>query len=175
MSKLLGLATMGAMMLGGIVATVSTPAAVLGPNAVRCTQRSQPAMLVKVLGLKSRTGLVRVQSYGGDPARFFEKGSWIDRVELPTPAAGPVEVCMPVPRSGVYAVSVRHDTNGTGHSDLNDGGGMSGNPKLSLFDVALKRRPDPAKVSVHVGNGVTVVSVVINYVSGGSLRPGSAS
>ena len=67
-------------------------------------------------------------------------------------------------------MSVRHDLNGSGKSDMADGGGMSGNPNLSLIDVMFKRRPSPARVAVRV-EGVTRVPVVLNYIQGASVRP----
>lgn len=145
-------------------------AAVLGPHADAC-DGTHPAMLVRVQGLKSRTGILRVQSYGGDPSRYFDKGTYIERVELRTPPNGSVEVCMPVPRPGLYAISVRHDANGNGSVDIgNDGGGFSGNPSYSLFDAMFKRKPSPVQVQVHV-TGLTAVPVVLNYVHGASLGP----
>lgn len=145
-------------------------AAVLGPHADACVA-GKPAMLVRVEGLKSRTGVIRAQLYGGDPARYFEKHAYIDRIEVRTPAAGPVELCMPVPRAGTYAVSVRHDANGNGGADIgSDGGGFSGNPAISLFDVMFKRKPSPAEVQVRV-NGLTTVPVMLNYLHGTSVGP----
>jgi uncharacterized protein (DUF2141 family) len=148
----------------------SAGAAVLGPHADDCTD-GKPAMLVRVEGLKSRTGLIRVQTYGGDPARYFDKGAYLERVQVRVPAAGPVEVCMPVPKAGTYAVSVKHDANGNGSTDVgSDGGGFSGNPNLSLLDVIFKRKPAPAQVEVRV-TGLTTVPVRLNYVHGTSVGP----
>ena len=145
-------------------------AVVLGPHAEDCNG-SKPAMLVRVQGLKSRTGIIRVQSYGGDPANYFERHTYIERVEVRTPQAGPVEVCMPVPHAGLYAVSVRHDANGNGDVDIgSDGGGFSGNPNLSLFDAMFKRKPSPAQVQIKV-NGLTNVPITLNYVHGASVGP----
>ena len=156
-----------ALVLGGLVAPVE--AAVLGPRPAAC-QGAGPAMLVHVEGFKARTGLLRVQTYGGDPAHYFDKGTYLDRVEVRPPATGPVEVCMPVPRPGTYAVSVRHDVSGDGKTELGDGGGMSGNPNLSLMDVVLKRRPSPNQVEIEV-RGVKTVRIVLNYVHGTSFGP----
>ena len=147
-------------------------AVVLGPHADDCGG-GKPAMLVRVQGLKSRTGIIRVQSYGGDPANYFEKHAYLERVEVrtPPPGTGPVEVCMPVPHPGIYAVSVRHDANGNGDVDIgSDGGGFSGNPNLSLFDAMFKRKPSPAQVQVKV-NGLTNVLITLNYVHGTSVGP----
>lgn len=147
-------------------------AAPIGPYAAACAAGSDhPALLVRVIGLKARTGMIRVQEYGGDPSRYFEKGSWLKRVDVPVPAAGPIEVCVPAAHPGTYAVSVRHDIDGGGRTGMSDGGGMSGNPRLSLFDVIFRRKPDPAVVAVKVGGGVVPVPVVLNYVQGGAFRP----
>jgi len=158
----------------GLIATAAplapAGAAYLGPHADAC-DGSKPAMVVRVEGLKSRTGVLRVQLYGGDPARYFDKGTYLERIELHTPPAGPVEVCVPVSHPGNYAVSVRHDANGNGSVDIGrDGGGFSGNPSYSLFDVMFKRKPSPVAVQVHVA-GLTEVPVILNYVHGTSLGP----
>lgn len=147
-------------------------AAPAGPFAARCAGNvAEPAMLVHIVGFKARTGTIRVQSYGGDPDHFFDKGTYLKRVDLRVPAAGPLDVCMPVPAPGTYAISVRHDLDGSGKRDRGDGGGLSGNPHLSLFDLLFKRKPDPASVSVPVAHGVRTVPIVLNYLSGTSFRP----
>lgn len=157
--------------MGAIVAGAAMPvgAAILGPHAAACAG-NHPAMLVRVEGLKARSGTVRVQSYGGNPQTFLEKGAYLERVEVQPPAKGPVEVCMPVPQPGIYAIAVRHQANGSTSSDLNDGGGLSGNPGRSLLDLAFKRKPSPEQISVKV-TGVVTVPIVMNYVQGGSFRP----
>lgn len=161
------------VLVAGLIAATplaSAGAAVLGPHADACTD-GKPAMLVRVEGLKSRSGVIRVQSYGGDPSRYFDKGAYLERVQVRVPPAGPVEVCMPVPKPGTYAVSVKHDANGNGSTDIgSDGGGFSGNPNLSLLDVLFKRKPSPVQVEVHVA-GVTTVPVRLNYVHGTSVGP----
>lgn len=145
-----------------------------GPFASVC-EAGEPAMLVHITGFKARSGTVRVQSYGGDPDHYFDKGTYLKRIEVKVPASGPLDVCLPVPAPGRYAVSVRHDANGTGKADKSDGGGMSGNPHLSLFDLMLKRKPSPDEVAVDVGHGVKVVPITLNYLAGGSFRPVEAA
>ena len=134
-----------------------------------CESGDVPAVMVRVVGLRSTKGNLRVQAYGGDPRRYFDKGTYLKRIDLPAEATR--QVCVPLPAPGVYAISVRHDANVNGKSDLSDGGGMSGNPRVSLLDLAFKRKPDPQKVQVKVGNGVTQVSIVMNYVQGGAFAP----
>lgn len=161
------------LVIAGLIAAAPLApagAVVLGPHADECTE-GKPAMLVRIEGLKSRTGLIRVQSYGGDPARYFDKGTYLERVQVHVPPIGPVEVCMPVPKAGNYAVSVKHDANGNGSTDIgSDGGGFSGNPNLSLLDIVFKRKPSPVQVEVHVA-GLTTVPVRLNYVHGTSVGP----
>lgn len=145
---------------------------VLGPHAARCSG-SGPAILVSVVGLKSRTGAIRVRTFGGAPSKWFDKKSWIDRVELPTPAAGPIRICMPVPSAGSYAVDLRHDVNGNGNTDRSDGGGASGNPRVTLLDFVFGRKPSPKVTAITVGRGVTEITITAMYLSGGALRPAS--
>jgi len=167
MSKLV--VGMGALMMAA-TANVGAHASVLGPAAATCERGEGPALLVHVEGLKARTGTIRVQSYGGSPDHYFDKGSYLRRIDIPVPSAGPIDVCMPVPAAGTYAISVRHDLDGSGGTGRNDGGGMSGNPKMSLFDVLFKRKPDPKIVQVQV-RGIARVSIVMNYIKGGSFGP----
>lgn len=168
MRKLMMAAT---LTLAGLPGTSVSAAAVLGPDAAVCEHQAAPAMLVRVLGLKSRTGFIRVQSYGGNPASFFDKGTYLRRVELPVPTVGPVDVCVPVAHPGTYAVSVRHDADGNRQLNRSDGGGVSGNPHVSMMDVLLHRKPDPKVVGVPVRAGVTTVPVVLNYADGFSFGP----
>ncbi len=146
-------------------------AGVLGPDAPQCAAGDGPAMLVRVDGLKDRDGTVRVRSFGGSPDNYFDKKRAMRRIVVPIPAAGSLDVCLPVSAPGVYAVDVRHDANGNGKTDRADGAGASGNPKVTLFDILFKRKPPARQVQVAVGQGVTVVPVVIKYLSGGSLKP----
>jgi len=163
----------GLIASGIALAALAAPsaAAALGPHAADCAPGSaRPSILVRVVGLKTRTGMVRLQSYGGDPGHYFDKGSYVERIDITPPARGPVEVCMLVPQAGAYAINVWQDVNGNGSKDFSDGLGFSGNPSVSLMDAVFKRRPSPAQVAVQV-HGRTNVSVVMNYVQGGSVRP----
>jgi uncharacterized protein (DUF2141 family) len=153
------------------VSSAGARATIIGPEASACgANAAGPAMLVHIEGLKSRTGTLRIQSYGGNPGKYFDKGAYLRRIEIPTPATGDVNVCVPVSTAGTYAISVRHDVDGSGNTGLSDGGGMSGNPRLSLFDVMFKHKPDPRRVQISV-RGVVEVPVVMNYVKGGSFGP----
>jgi uncharacterized protein (DUF2141 family) len=145
--------------------------AILGPHAARCAGAGGPAILVNVVGLKSRTGAIRVRTFGGAPSTWFDKKKWLGRVEVPTPASGAIRVCMPVPGPGSYAVDLRHDVTGNGDTDRSDGGGASGNPRVTLLDFVFGRKPSPKVTAVAVGRGVTEITITTMYLSGGALRP----
>jgi uncharacterized protein (DUF2141 family) len=167
MFKLFGRAMVAAVALGGTLSLARAEA--MNAAAPICAAGGSPAILVHVTGVRSDVGVIRVQAYGGDPARYFDKGTYIERIDMPTAKAR--DICVPVPKPGTYAIFVRHDVNGNGKSDMKDGGGMSGNPHMSLWDIITKSKPAPRDVQVQVGTGVTPVHVVMNYVQGGSFKP----
>ena len=158
-------------MFAALLMTLAAPAQALGPDAARCGAGGGPAMLVTVTGLKDRSGAVRVRSFGGSPSTYFNKKKALLRTEVPTPAGGAVRICMPVSAPGWYAVDVRHDVNANGKTDRSDGGGASGNPHVSLFDVLFGNKPPADKVRVWVGSGVTTVPVTVIYLRAAAFRP----
>lgn len=164
------------MRIGWVVMVASLSAggartAILGPDSAVCAAGKQPAILVKVIGLKNRDGKVRARTFSGDPSTYFDKRFALTRTEMATPPAGSVEICIPVSKPGRYAVDVRHDVDNDGKTSKADGAGTSGNPEVSFLDVVLKHRPPASEVEVSVGNGVTVVPVIVRYLQGGSLKP----
>lgn len=152
-------------------ATAQGAGQILGPHANRCAAANAPAILVNVVGLRDRSGKLRVRTFGGATSTWFEKKSWLTRVEVSTPASGPVRVCMPVSTPGTYAVDLRHDVSGNGKTDRHDGGGASGDPKVTLVDFVLGRKPSPKVTAVRVGNGVTEITITVMYLRNGALRP----
>jgi uncharacterized protein (DUF2141 family) len=161
MPKLKRYTIAAALLAGGGPAT----AGAVVPATPTCARG--PAALVHVDGLKVRSGTLRVQVYGSEPTDFLAKGRWLKRVELPVPGQGRPTVCVALPKTGTYAIAVRHDVDGQGKSGWNDGGGFSRNPKLSLFDY----KPKFAEVAIAVGDGPRQVDVVMNYREGLSIRP----
>jgi uncharacterized protein (DUF2141 family) len=151
-----------AMLLGS--ALLAAPAAAQPADPGACTPATQTKLMVTVRGLKNSTGKVRVQLYDG--AGFMKKGRWLGRVEVPASTEG-VTLCIAVPRAGDYGVAVRHDANGNGKSDWNDGGGFSRDPKLSLFSL----EPDFAKVAIPLWAGTNRTTVTMNYRRGMSIGP----
>lgn len=162
MRKLLGAG------LVALLAATSVPAgaAVLGSDAAACA-RGDSSVLVRVDGFKARTGVLRVQVYGSNPADFLAKGKKLRRVDVPVTRAGRMDVCVALPGPGQYAVAVRHDLDGNGKSGWNDGGGFSRNPELSLISLKPKYRD----VVISVGDGVKPVDIILNYRQGLSIGP----
>ena len=138
----------------------------LGPDAAHCRSGSDgPAILVHVDGFKARSGNIRVNVYGGADT-FLEKGRYVRQINVPVTRSGAMPICVRLPRTGQYAVAVRHDVTANG-SDWGDGGGYSRNPRLSLTSL----RPNFRTVAFNAGAGVQNVSVVLNYRFGLSVRP----
>ncbi len=129
-----------------------------------------PAILVHVTGLKDRAGTLRLRTFGGKYTTYFDKNRALHRLVTAIPPTGPIEICMPVPGQGRYAIDVRHDSNGDGKTDISDGAGISGNPDGTLFDFLFRIRPPAHKVQIVVGNEVVRTSIVVKYLSGGRFE-----
>lgn len=164
--RLAGLAG-AALLAAGFAAPA---AASIGPHAARC-DAGESSVIVNVTGFRERTGTVRVQLYAANQRTYLERRQWLVRVDLPVSRSGDMPVCVPVTTAGRYAISVRHDANGNGRSDRSDGGGFSGNPDVSLLDLALRRKPSLARVGFNVSTSPVRVNVVLNYVNGSSFEP----
>jgi uncharacterized protein (DUF2141 family) len=149
---------------------VPAAAAPVGPHAAVCEAGGR-SVTVRVTGFRVRTGRVRVQLYAANASTFLERGRWLQRVDVPAAGSGDLDVCVPVASAGRYAVMVRHDANANGDNDRADGAGFSGNPRVSLFDLALRRKPPIERVAFAVGAGNVSQRVVLNYVQGTRFGP----
>lgn len=147
----------------------------LGKAEGRCRPgESGPALLVEAVGLKDRTGNLKLEVYPANEKDFLaddnillSEGKTFRRVEMPTPDSGPAVVCVRIPGPGVYSVSLLHDRDSNRKFGWKvDGIGFSGNPKLGWS------KPSAAKARVHVvGGGVSKISIVLNYKSGLGVAP----
>ena len=152
--------------LAGCLAAPSAAAQVQGKDAAACEQ-GKPSVLVRILGFKKASGEVKVSLFSDDGSRFLVRGGNIRKVFVPVRTKGPLDVCVAVPKPGRYAVAVHHDINGNGDMDGQDGGGYSGNPKVSL----VKRKPALASAVIQVGGRPARTDVRLLYVKGLSLAP----
>jgi uncharacterized protein (DUF2141 family) len=154
-----------------LASVVPASAQILGPHAAQCAPGGGPAVLATVTGLKNRNGTVRVRLFGGATSTWFDKKRYLVRIEVPTPVAGPVRICLPAPAPGTYAIDLRHDANNNNDTDRADGGGASGDPQVSVWDIILGRKPSPKITGFHVGKGVRELTITTMYVSGTKLKP----
>ncbi len=171
MRKFIATTAVLAMASAGLMMPANATVTSIGPHAGVCA-RGDSSVVVRISGFRVRSGRVRVQLYAANPHTFLERGAWLQRIDVPTTASGDMNVCVPVESgAGRYAISVRHDANGNGNNDRADGGGFSGNPRVSLFDLALRRKPNLEQVAFNVGNAPARVHVVLNYVQGTRFAP----
>jgi uncharacterized protein (DUF2141 family) len=126
----------------------------------------KPSVMVHVAGFKQPRGLLKVSLYGADGSRWLAKQGRISKVKVPVTGRA-MDVCMPVPAPGRYAVAVHHDYNRNGERDRQDGGGFSRDPKVSL----LNPKPSFSKAAFNVGNGPARVGVTLLYIRGLSVGP----
>ena len=127
---------------------------------------NKPAVLIHLAGFKQASGQVKVSLYGADTSRWLVKKGRIAKVKVPVTGSA-MDICMPVPAPGRYALAVHHDLNANGGRDRQDGGGYSRNPKVSLFNP----KPSFDKAAFSVGKGPAQVRVRLLYVRGLGIGP----
>ena len=145
----------------------AAPAGVVGSDARACLS-GKPSMLVRVNGFKAPKGTVKVAVY--EAQNYLAKGGKLRKVVVPVRSTAAMDICIAVPKAGRYAVAVHHDVNGNGDKDANDGGGYSGNPRLSLTNL----RPTFGRTAVSVGAAPRPVVVTLLYRSGLSIKPAAS-
>ncbi len=114
-------------------------------------------LLVRVDGIRNAVGNLRVNVYDDNPENFLVKGKKLYRLDIPA-RPGTMEVCVPLPGEGTYALVAFHDQNGNGKVNITkDGFGFSNNPKVRW------RRPKHAEAAFVAGPGRTEVDVHLRY------------
>ena len=142
----------------------SAPAAIVGSDAGACLL-GKPSLVVRVSGFKQASGTVKVALYAAQG--YLAKGGKLGKVVVPVRSTAPLDICIAVPAPGQYAVAVHHDLNGNGDKDSSDGGGYSGNPRLSIMNL----RPSFDRTAVSVGHAPRAVTVLLQYRHGLSIGP----
>lgn len=123
------------------------------------------AYLVGVAGLKDRKGRLKLELYPANDTDFLaddnillSAGKTFRRVEVPVPAAGPVELCVRAPGPGNYALSLLHDRDANRRFTFSmDGIGFARNPRLGFS------KPRAAAASAPVGSGPARITIILNY------------
>lgn len=151
-----------------IAAAVTAGLAMVAPASATQTNcaAGKPGVLVHVAGLKQARGQLKISLYGSDRDRWLAKKGRISRMKIPVTGRS-MDICMPVPAPGRYAVAVHHDFNLNGERDRHDGGGFSRNPRVSLFNP----KPSFEKAAFNVGTGPARVGVTLLYIKGLSVGP----
>lgn len=154
--------------IAGVTLVAATNAIALPPPAdsgANCVP-GKPSVIVHITGFKQPRGQVKLALYGSDTRRWLVKKGRISRVKLPVTGKA-MDICIPVPAPGQYAVAVHHDLNFNGERDRHDGGGYSRNPRVSL----LNPKPSLSKTVFPVGNGPARVAITLLYIKGLSVGP----
>ena len=152
--------------VGGAALIAATTALAAPAEVAGACAPGRPSVIVHLAGFKQPAGRVKISIYGSDAGRWLAKGGKIGKVKVPVTGRS-MDVCVPVPAPGRYAVAVHHDLNINGERDRQDGGGYSRNPRVSL----LNPKPAFSKAAFEVGNGPAKVGVTLLYIRGLSVGP----
>ncbi|WP_242138234.1 DUF2141 domain-containing protein [Sphingomonas sp. TREG-RG-20F-R18-01] len=153
-----------AMLAAGPARAVQSP---IGSDSAACTSGG-PAIRVTVDGLKDRTGELKLELYPANAADFLKddrdlikEGKFFRRVRVPTPASGPVVLCIRVPSPGPYALLFTHNRDGRNKFNFwSDGAGFPSNTKLG------RARPKVTQGRIVVPEGVVSVEIRAQYLRG---------
>lgn len=156
----------GAVLLGAVAALgMAMPASAQQyrqeiRHSVTPCQGDGPAVWINITDIESSSGTLRIQLYRGTRADWLESGRWLNRIEVPA-RAGTMQICMPVPSAGNYAIAIRHDVNGNGRTDItSDGGGMSNNPSINIFNLG---RPSIDRTRFSIAREVKPMTIRMRY------------
>jgi len=159
-------------------AILGTPAAaqagVLGSDSAACMSGGGPAIRVNVDGLKDRAGELKLELYPANDADFLKddrdlikEGKFFRRVRVPTPATGPIALCIKAPTPGRYALLFTHNRDGKNKFNFwSDGAGFPSNERLG------RARPKLAMATINVPEGVVTTDIHAQYLRGlGGFAP----
>ena len=157
-------------LLALLVAATAAPATAQAPlgDTSACLVDGTPAIRANILGLKDRTGELKLELYPATEADFLRddrdllrEGKVFRRLRVETPDAGAVSLCMKVPAPGRYALLFTHNRDGRNKFNFwSDGAGFPSNAKLG------RSRPKLAMATISVGRGVTVTNIRAQYLRG---------
>lgn len=144
------------------------PGGVLGSDAAACTASQGPAIQATIVGLKDRSGDLKLELYPAADGDFMKddhdliaEGKVFRRVRVAAPASGPITLCIRAPRPGRYALLFTHNRDGKNKFSIwSDGAGLPSNQKLG------RAKPKAAQAAIEVGNAVTNVTIRAQYMRG---------
>jgi uncharacterized protein (DUF2141 family) len=132
-----------------------------------CTSQA-PVVLLKLYGLKDRSGRLKIEFYPANETDFLKDdtelrkaGKLFVRTETAVPQQGPVSLCVAAPPARRFAVLVIHQRSGGAKFSISkDGIGVPGNDRLG------RKRPTAAQATVDAENRVTTVTARMQYMRG---------
>lgn len=142
----------------------STPS--LGMASGRCrAHEAGPAIMIRAIGLKDRTGVLRAELYPpndkdflADDNMLIAAGKTFERVEADIPPSGTPTLCIRAPAPGDYSLALIHDRDGDRKfSLLHDGIGFAGNHPLGFG------KPTARSATITVPAGVIETDIIMNY------------
>ena len=150
-------------------------AAPLGADAAVC-EAGHPAILATVVGLKDRTGILKLELYPATPDDFtrddrdlIAEGKTFRRVTVQVPASGPVQLCIRVPAPGRYTLLMTHNRDGqTKFNYKIDGAGVPSNRRIGMS------KPKSDAALVEVGSAALPVTIRAQYLGLFGFSPSSA-
>lgn len=157
---------------------IAAPAAALpGPTPgqdAACTGGAGSSIRVNVVGLKDRSGRLKLELYPANEADFLKddrdllkEGKVFRRIWAPTPQSGAVNLCIRAPGPGRYALLVTHDRDGKNKFNFwQDGAGFVSAQHLG------RSRPNVNQAVINVGPNGTSVTIRLQYLRGlGGFSP----
>lgn len=138
---------------------VATTAATVDPSKP-CIERAN-AIRVIVTNVRKSKGMITVDLHGDKPEEFLKKKKKLLRIRVPA-RKGRVEMCLPAPGPGVFAIALYHDVNGNKKFDKNFLGlpaepyGVSNNPTIGLG------APKHKQARFTVGPNGTTVEIALH-------------
>lgn len=152
----------------GLALAALTAAAPQVQGDSACTGGRGPAIRATVLGLKDRTGRLKLELYPANEEDFLRddtllvrEGKTFRRIWAQTPQSGSVALCIAVPAPGRYALLFTHDRDGKNKFNFwRDGAGFPSNTKLG------RSRPKLAQAVIDVGRGVATTTIRAQYLRG---------
>lgn len=156
------------LVAAALAGAAATPAAAtIAGDAAACAGGA-PAVRAEILGLKDRTGRVKLELYPANTADFLRDdrelraaGKTFRRVWATVPASGPLTLCLRVPHPGPYAIFFTHDRDGRNKFNVwSDGAGAPGNarfgrapPRLANSLVTVGQHPLPVTIRAQYLHG----------------------
>ncbi|WP_168555082.1 DUF2141 domain-containing protein [Novosphingobium sp. SG720] len=160
--------TVLALGLISITCAASAPTQIDAQHPESCAMQNGPGFLVKVDGLKDRSGRLVAQLYPAAPDDFLKGEDDLRRegkvfrrtITLPNPR-GPSVVCIDAPGPGRFALVVIHDRDGKFKFDIwSDGLALIGNSRLG------RRRPAVAEATVTATATRQTLEMHMQYMRG---------